>query len=97
MLLVHVAGELAGKRRSQGVKLNYPEALALVLSYILEEARAGRQSVAQLRDSCTAVVRPSECMAGVPEMMRDIAIEATFPDGTKLVSVPEPIKWDDPL
>jgi urease gamma subunit len=95
MLLVHVAADLASKRRSQGIKLNYPEALAVVLSYILEEARAGRQSVAQLKDSCTKVVRPSECMEGVPEMMRKIAIEATFPDGTKMVAVPEPIKWDE--
>ncbi|RBQ19166.1 urease subunit gamma [Spongiactinospora rosea] len=96
LLLVHVAADLAGRRRSQGVKLNYPEAVAIIISYVLEEARAGRQGVAELMDSATRVVGHHECMEGVPEMMRDLAVEATFPDGTKMVVLQEPIKQDEP-
>ena len=92
MLLVHVAAELARKRRSQGIRLNYPEAMAIITAYVLEEARAGRQDVPQLMDSATKVVRHSECMEGVPEMIADIQVEATFPDGTKLVTVHHPIR-----
>lgn len=95
ILLVHLAAELARKRRSQGILLNYPEAMAIVTSYILEEARAGRQDVAGLMDSASRVVRCGECMEGVPEMMRDLAVEATFPDGTKMVVVQKPIHQDE--
>ncbi|MGI8311005.1 urease subunit gamma [Saccharopolyspora sp. ASAGF58] len=95
MLLVHVAADLARTRRSQGVQLNYPEAMAIITAYILEEARAGRQDVPQLMDSATKVVRHSECMEGVPEMMRDLAVEATFPDGTKMVVLQKPIQQDE--
>ncbi|MGW3470418.1 urease subunit gamma [Saccharopolyspora sp. NPDC000995] len=95
MLLVHVAAQLARTRRSQGVQLNYPEAMAIITAYILEEARAGRQTVPQLMDSATKVVRHSECMGGVPEMMRDLAVEATFPDGTKMVVLQKPIQQDE--
>ena len=95
MLLVHVAADLAKRRRADGLQLNYPEAMAIITSYILEEARAGRQSVPELMDSATSVVRHDDCMEGVPEMMRDLAVEATFPDGTKMVALPEPIKLDE--
>jgi urease subunit gamma len=95
MLLVHVAAELARKRRSQGIRLNYPEAMAIITAYVLEEARAGRQDVPQLMDSAAKVVRHSECMEGVPEMMRDLAVEATFPDGTKMVVLQKPIEQDE--
>ncbi|MFL6125832.1 urease subunit gamma [Actinophytocola sp.] len=95
MLLVHVAADLARKRQADGVALNYPEAMAIITSYILEEARAGRQSVPELMCSATSVLRHGDCMDGVPEMMKNLAVEATFPDGTKLVVLPEPIKLDE--
>lgn len=92
MLLVHVAADLAKQRLDRGVKLNYPEALAIILDYILEGAREGAQTLPKLQSACTKVVKECQVMPGVREMMSDVAIEATFPDGTKMVAVSEPIK-----
>ncbi|MBO9641113.1 MAG: urease subunit gamma [Siphonobacter aquaeclarae] len=90
-LMLHVAGELAQKRRNRGLKLNYPEAIALISSHVLEGARDGR-SVAELMQSGATVLTREDVMEGVPEMIHDIQVEATFPDGTKLVTVHDPIR-----
>lgn len=90
-LMLHVAGELAQKRRNRGLKLNYPEAIALISSHVLEGARDGR-SVAELMQSGAAVLTREDVMEGIPEMIHDIQVEATFPDGTKLVTVHDPIR-----
>ena len=89
-LLVFVAAELARKRRARGVKLNHPEAVALIASELLEGARDGR-GVADLMSFGKTILRRSEVMEGVSEMIPEIQIEATFPDGTKLVTVHQPI------
>lgn len=89
-LLIFTAGLLAERRRARGLKLNYPEAVALISSAILEGARDG-MSVAQLMHHGTTLLSREEVMAGVPEMIPDIQVEATFPDGTKLVTVHNPI------
>ena len=89
-LLIHVAADVAGKRRERGVLLNHPEAVALITSHILEGARDGR-SVAELMESGRTVLTRDEVMEGVPEMLRDVQVEATFPDGTKLVTVHDPV------
>ncbi|MGW8376878.1 urease subunit gamma [Streptomyces sp. ODS28] len=89
-LLIHVAADVAQKRRERGVKLNHPEAIALITTHVLEGARDGR-SVAELMESGRAVLGRDEVMDGVPEMIHDVQVEATFPDGTKLVTVHEPI------
>ena len=90
-LLLHLAGEVALKRKARGVKLNYPETIALISSFVMEGARDGR-SVADLMQAGAAVLTRDDVMPGVPEMIHDIQIEATFPDGTKLVTVHEPIR-----
>ncbi len=90
-LLIHVAGELARARRARGLKLNYPEAVALITSQLLELARDGK-SVAELMEAGRAVLTRGDVMAGVPEMIHEIQVEATFPDGTKLVTVHNPIR-----
>lgn len=89
-LLVFMAGELARKRRARGLKLNHPEAIALIASELLEGARDGC-SVADLMSFGKTVLRRSDVMEGVPEMIPEIQVEATFPDGTKLVTVHQPI------
>lgn len=89
-LLVFVAAELARKRRARGLKLNHPEALALIASELQEGARDGR-SVAELMSWGKTILSRDDVMEGVPEMIPEIQIEATFPDGTKLVTVHEPI------
>ncbi|SNS64049.1 urease subunit gamma [Actinacidiphila glaucinigra] len=89
-LLVHVAADVAEKRRARGLRLNHPEAVALITSYLLEGARDGR-TVAELMASGRKVLTRDDVMEGVPEMIRDVQVEATFPDGTKLVTVHEPI------
>jgi urease subunit gamma len=89
-LLIHVAADVAGKRRERGVLLNHPEAVALITSHILEGARDGR-SVAELMESGRTVLTRNDVMEGVPEMLRDVQVEATFPDGTKLVTVHDPV------
>ena len=89
-LLVFTAALLAERRLSRGLKLNYPEATALITAAILEGARDGR-SVADLMSFGTTVLRRDQVMEGVPEMIPEIQVEATFPDGTKLVTVHNPI------
>ncbi|WP_329388248.1 urease subunit gamma [Streptomyces sp. NBC_01351] len=89
-LLIHVAADVAAKRRARGVRLNHPEAIALITSHILEGARDGR-TVAELMASGRTVLGREEVMEGIPEMIHDVQVEATFPDGTKLVTVHDPI------
>lgn len=89
-LTIFTAAELARKRRARGLKLNYPEAVAFITAGILEGARDG-QSVAALMSHGTTLLKRDEVMEGVPEMIPDIQVEATFPDGTKLVTVHNPI------
>lgn len=90
-LLLHLAGELAAKRLKRGVKLNNPECIAYISAQIMEEARDGR-SVADLMSYGTTLLKRSQVMEGVPEMIHDVQIEVTFPDGTKLVTVHDPIR-----
>src|SRR5579859_720018 len=89
-LLVSVAADLARRRRERGVKLNYPEAVALIASELMEGARDGR-SVAELMGLGKTILARADVMDGVPEMIADVQVEATFPDGTKLVTVHQPI------
>jgi len=89
-LLIFTAALLAERRRARGLKLNYPEAVAFISAAIMEGARDG-QSVAELMSSGTTLLTREEVMQGVPEMIPDIQVEATFPDGTKLVTVHHPI------
>ena len=89
-LLIFTAGLLAERRRARGLKLNYPEAVALITCAILEGARDGR-TVAELMSFGATLLTREDVMVGVAEMIPDIQVEATFPDGTKLVTVHEPI------
>ena len=89
-LLIFTAGLLAERRRARGLKLNYPEAVAFISAAILEGARDGK-TVAELMSYGTTLLRRDEVMEGVAEMIPDIQVEATFPDGTKLVTVHHPI------
>lgn len=89
-LMVFTAGLLAERRLARGVKLNYPEAIAYISAAILEAARDGR-SVADLMDYGTTLLKREDVIEGVPEMIHEVQIEATFPDGTKLVTVHNPI------
>ena len=89
-LLIFTAGLLAERRQAKGLKLNYPEAVALITCAIMEGARDGR-SVAELMSEGTRILTRDEVMEGVPEMIPEIQAEATFPDGTKLVTVHNPI------
>ena len=89
-LLVFTAALLAERRKARGLKLNYPEAVALISAAIIEGARDGR-TVAELMSFGTTILGRDEVMEGVPEMIHDIQVEATFPDGTKLVTVHHPI------
>jgi urease subunit gamma len=90
-LLVAMAAMVARRRLDRGVKLNHPEAVALISDFVLEGARDGR-SVADLMQAGAAVLTRAQVMEGIPEMIHDIQIEATFPDGTKLVTVHNPIR-----
>jgi urease subunit gamma len=89
-LLIHVAAGLARDRRARGLRLNYPEAIALITSFLLERARDGL-SVSELMDAGRGVLTREDVLEGVPEMIDEVQIEATFPDGTKLVTVHRPI------
>jgi len=89
-LLLFTAALLAERRQARGLKLNYPEAVALISAAIIEGARDGR-TVAELMSFGTTILSREEVMDGVPEMIHDIQVEATFPDGTKLVTVHHPI------
>jgi urease subunit gamma len=90
-LLVAMAAIVARKRLDRGVKLNHPEAVALITDYVVEGARDGR-SVAELMRDGAGVLKRAQVMEGVPEMIHEIQVEATFPDGTKLVTVHQPIR-----
>jgi urease subunit gamma len=89
-LLIFTAALVAERRKARGLKLNHPESVALISAAILEGARDGR-SVAELMSFGTTILRREEVMDGVPEMIADVQVEATFPDGTKLVTVHQPI------
>lgn len=89
-LLIHVAAGVARDRRARGLRLNHPEATALIASYLMEGARDGR-TVADLMESGRTVLDRADVMEGVPEMLDSVQVEATFPDGTKLVTVHRPI------
>src|SRR6266542_2075654 len=89
-LLIVVAADLARRRQARGVKLNYPEAIAIITYEIIEGARDGK-SVADLMSYGTTILKTSDVMEGVPEMIHEVQVEATFPDGTKLVTVHHPI------
>ena len=90
-LLVAMAAEVARKRLARGVLLNHPEAVALITDAVVEGARDGR-SVADLMEAGAQVITSSQCMPGIAEMIHDVQVEATFPDGTKLVTVHNPIR-----
>ena len=90
-LIIYMAGELAKARRQRGLKLNYPEAVAIISSAMVEGARDGR-SVVELMQAGTTILSRDDVMDGVAEMIDEVQVEATFPDGTKLVTVHEPIK-----
>jgi urease subunit gamma len=90
-LLLAVAGMLARDRRARGVKLNHPEAVALLSCWVVEAARDGR-SVADLMEAGRHILTRDECMEGVPELVDEVQVEATFPDGRKLVTLHEPIR-----
>ena len=90
-LLVFVAADVARRRRERGLKLNYPEAMALITAEIMEGARDGR-SVAELMRYGGQILRHDEVMDGVPAMLTEVQVEATFPDGTKLVTVHDPLR-----
>jgi urease subunit gamma len=89
-LLIFTAALLAERRKARGLKLNYPEAVALITAAIMEGARDGR-TVAELMSYGTTLLKREEVMEGVPELIPEIRVEATFPDGTKLVTVHQPI------
>ena len=89
-LLLSYAAELARRRQARGLKLNHPEAVAVITDHILEGARDGR-TVAELMASGREVLGHADVMDGIPEMLEDVQVEATFPDGTKLVTVHHPI------
>ena len=90
-LLVALAAEVARKRLARGVKLNHPEAIALSTDAVVEGSRDGR-SVAEMMEAGAHIITRDQCMEGIPEMIHDVQVEATFPDGTKLVTVHNPIR-----
>lgn len=94
-LMLFTAGELATKRKNRGVKLNYPEALAYISSNVMEAARDG-MSISEAIDFACKLLKEDEVMEGVPQMLSEVQVEATFPDGTKLLSIHSPIKTSKP-
>lgn len=90
-LLIVVAADVARRRRDRGVKLNYPEAIALITAEILEGARDGR-TVSELMSFGSTILKRSDVMEGIPEMIHEVQVEATFPDGTKLVTIHNPVR-----
>ena len=86
-----MAAMVAQNRKERGVKLNYPEAIALISDFVVEGARDGRP-VSELMETGAHVVKRTDCMDGIPEIIHDVQVEATFPDGTKLVTVHNPIR-----
>ena len=91
-LLISLAAIVAKNRLSKGIKLNYPEAIALITDFVVEGAREGK-SVAELMEAGAHVIKKMDCMEGIPDMIKEVQVEATFPDGTKLVTVHKPIRW----
>ncbi len=90
-LLIFTASELARKRQARGLKLNYPEAIAILSAEIMEAARDGK-AVAEIMTFGTTILKQEDVMEGVAEMIHEVQVEATFPDGTKLVTIHDPIK-----
>ncbi len=90
-LMVSMAANVARKRLERGVKLNYPEAIALITDFVIEGARDGKM-VSELMESGAHVVKKDDCMDGIPDMIQEVQVEPTFPDGTKLVTVHKPIR-----
>lgn len=90
-LMIVVAADLAKRRRARGLKLNHPEAVAIITYEVVEGARDGR-TVAELMEYGATILTREDVMEGIPEMIKDIQVEATFPDGTKLVTVHSPIR-----
>ena len=90
-LLISIAAIVARNRLKRGVKLNHPEAIAIITDYVIEGARDGK-SVASLMEEGAKVISVEQCMEGIPEIIHDVQVEATFPDGTKLVTVHHPIR-----
>jgi urease subunit gamma len=90
-LLIAMAAEVARKRLARGVLLNHPEAIALITDFVVEGARDGR-AVADLMEAGAHIIAREQCMTGIAEMIHDVQVEATFPDGTKLVTVHQPIR-----
>jgi urease subunit gamma len=90
-LMIYVAADVARKRRARGLKLNYPEAIAILTAEILEWARDGK-TVAEIMTLGETVLESDDVMEGIPEMIHEVQVEATFPDGTKLVTVHDPIQ-----
>ena len=90
-LMVSMAANVARKRLERGVKLNYPEAIALITDFVIEGARDGKM-VSELMETGAHVVKKEDCMDGIPDMILEVQVEATFPDGTKLVTVHKPIR-----
>ena len=90
-LMVSMAANVARKRLERGVKLNFPEAIALITDFVIEGARDGKM-VSELMETGAHVVKKEDCMDGIPDMTSEVQVEATFPDGTKLVTVHKPIR-----
>ena len=90
-LMISVAADVARKRLERGVKINYPEAIALITDFVIEGARDGKL-VSELMELGAHVVKKEDCMDGIPDMIPEVQVEATFPDGTKLVTVNKPIR-----
>ena len=90
-LMISIAANVARKRLERGVKLNYPETIALITDFVIEGARDGKM-VSELMESGAHVVKKDDCMDGIPDMIQEVQVEATFPDGTKLVTVHKPIR-----
>ena len=90
-LMISIAAIVARKRLDRGIKLNYPEAIALITDFVIEGARDGKM-VSELMESGAYVVKKEDCMDGVADMITEVQVEATFPDGTKLVTVHKPIR-----
>ena len=90
-LMGSMAANVARKRLERGVKLNYPEAIALITDFVIEGARDGKM-VSELMETGAHVVKKEDCMDGIPDMIPEVQVEATFPDGTKLVTVHKPIR-----
>ncbi len=90
-LLIHVAADVARKRQQRGLKLNYPEAVAILTAEILEAARDGK-SVSEIMSFGATILKRADVMDGIPEMIHEVQAEATFPDGTKLVTLHDPIQ-----